>query len=263
MPLDDGKQKSFDAWLDEPDIEDMFRIPYPTGTEGLPPNRDSDPGRARHAQFFNKVYGDCLKAEVERNLVDVVWLPKKAGQKLKFSSVNGAAENLAAVSRELDKLPARYNSFLFPSAGTYNCRVIAGTDRTSAHGHGIAIDLALPRAHYWRWTKADPSGNLKYQNAFPMRIVSIFETHGFIWGGKWYHYDTMHFEYRPELLAMKPSSKPDQPIGRSRTKRRNPVESFQFRNHDGDGYFIISLHVSISKGRYQRAQMPLINAPGV
>ena len=27
-----------------------------------------------------------------------------------------------------------------------------------------------------------------------------FETHGFIWGGKWYHYDTMHFEYRPELL---------------------------------------------------------------
>ncbi|MDP3291618.1 MAG: M15 family metallopeptidase, partial [Sulfuricurvum sp.] len=25
--------------------------------------------------------------------------------------------------------------------------------------------------------------------------------HGFIWGGRWYHYDTMHFEYRPELLA--------------------------------------------------------------
>jgi hypothetical protein len=24
--------------------------------------------------------------------------------------------------------------------------------------------------------------------------------HGFIWGGYWYHYDTMHFEYRPELL---------------------------------------------------------------
>ncbi|MDD5211432.1 MAG: M15 family metallopeptidase, partial [Sulfuricurvum sp.] len=25
--------------------------------------------------------------------------------------------------------------------------------------------------------------------------------YGFIWGGRWYHYDTMHFEYRPELLA--------------------------------------------------------------
>ena len=27
------------------------------------------------------------------------------------------------------------------------------------------------------------------------------ERHGFIWGGKWYHYDTLHFEYRPGLLA--------------------------------------------------------------
>ena len=27
------------------------------------------------------------------------------------------------------------------------------------------------------------------------------EKHGFIWGGRWYHYDTMHFEYRPELLV--------------------------------------------------------------
>jgi hypothetical protein len=30
--------------------------------------------------------------------------------------------------------------------------------------------------------------------------VEIFERHGFIWGGKWFHYDTMHFEYRPEML---------------------------------------------------------------
>jgi hypothetical protein len=35
----------------------------------------------------------------------------------------------------------------------------------------------------------------------PREIVDAFERHGFIWGGRWYHYDTMHFEYRPELLA--------------------------------------------------------------
>jgi hypothetical protein len=29
-------------------------------------------------------------------------------------------------------------------------------------------------------------------------IVDIFERRGFVWGGKWYRYDTMHFEYRPE-----------------------------------------------------------------
>jgi hypothetical protein len=31
-------------------------------------------------------------------------------------------------------------------------------------------------------------------------LIKIFEKYGFIWGGKWNHYDTMHFEYRPELL---------------------------------------------------------------
>ena len=36
-----------------------------------------------------------------------------------------------------------------------------------------------------------------------MEIVRIFEKHGFIWGGRWYHYDTMHFEYRPELLGVR------------------------------------------------------------
>jgi D-alanyl-D-alanine carboxypeptidase len=34
--------------------------------------------------------------------------------------------------------------------------------------------------------------------------VRIFEKQGFVWGGYWYHFDTMHFEYRPELLAVKP-----------------------------------------------------------
>jgi hypothetical protein len=34
-----------------------------------------------------------------------------------------------------------------------------------------------------------------------MAIVRVFERHGFIWGGRWRHYDTMHFEYRPELIG--------------------------------------------------------------
>ncbi len=40
----------------------------------------------------------------------------------------------------------------------------------------------------------------RWRNRIPVEIVRIFERHGFIWGGAWYHYDTMHFEYRPELL---------------------------------------------------------------
>ena len=155
----------------------------------------------RFQPFFDKMYGDCTKGEVARNLVDVVWLPSKGGQKLKATRINGVAAKLQAVSDELDKLPARFTKYLKPSAGTYNCRVVAGTKRVSAHGHGIAIDIATAHADYWRWTRPGADGRYPYQNRVPWEIVEIFEKHGFIWGGKWYHYDTMHFEYRPEIVG--------------------------------------------------------------
>ncbi len=85
-------------------------------------------------------------------------------------------------------------------AGEY-CRKIAGTDRVSAHGHGIAIDINTKHTDYWRWSKPGPDGSYAYKNKIPSEIVEIFERHGFIWGGKWHHYDTMHFEYRPELVG--------------------------------------------------------------
>ena len=44
-------------------------------------------------------------------------------------------------------------------------------------------------------------GAIPYKNRFPLGLAGLFERYGFIWGGRWYHYDTMHFEYRPELLA--------------------------------------------------------------
>jgi len=36
----------------------------------------------------------------------------------------------------------------------------------------------------------------------PAAIAEVFERFGFIWGAKWYHFDTMHFEYRPDLIAL-------------------------------------------------------------
>jgi hypothetical protein len=202
MPLDDGKgKKSFEVRLADPDIEDMFAVPYPAGELVGAPARNADPGRARNAAFFIRMYGDCRRGEVENNLVEIRWLPKKFNQRLKVTRVNGVAERLTAVSRELDKLPARFDRYLLPSAGSYSCRPITGNDRLSAHGYGIAVDLAPRQAHYWRWSRPDGRGVYAHQNAIPFEIVRIFEKHGFIWGGKWYHYDTMHFEYRPELLA--------------------------------------------------------------
>jgi len=129
----------------------------------------------------------------------VPWVPKWGGGSVRFSSRAGAAEALAAVSKELEAGPPAWKKFLVPSGGSYNCRVIAGTNRVSAHGWGIAIDVATKQSDYWYWS--DPTGRkVAYRNRIPGEIAAVFERHGFVWGAKWYHYDTMHFEYRPELL---------------------------------------------------------------
>ncbi len=61
------------------------------------------------------------------------------------------------------------------------------------HQHPLHRLLAL--------VEADAAGSYPFKNRIPAEIVAIFEKHGFIWGGRWYHYDTMHFEYRPELIG--------------------------------------------------------------
>jgi hypothetical protein len=57
---------------------------------------------------------------------------------------------------------------------------------------------------YWQWTAAKgidwrtvPPEN---RQSPPSAVIRIFEEQGFIWGGRWPWYDTMHFEYHPELL---------------------------------------------------------------
>ncbi len=200
MAFDDGKGgKDFAMRLDAPDLEDEFYVSYPVGRAGIPPGTDIDPGRVRYEPFFAKMYGDCQKAGVAGKLVDIVWLPKHGGKRIKITAVNGVAARLQAVSDELDRLPESFMHDLTPSGGTYNCRVIAGTSRRSVHGYGAAIDINVAASDYWMNSRT-VGGQYPYKNRIPWEIVEIFEKHGFIWGGKWYHYDTMHFEYRPELL---------------------------------------------------------------
>lgn len=69
----------------------------------------------------------------------------------------------------------------------------------ASHAYAAAIDLNLEYSSYWLWQKK--KGAIEYRNRMPYEIVEIFERHGFVWGGKWYHDDTMHFEYRPELIG--------------------------------------------------------------
>lgn len=199
LPFDDGTgAKSFADWLARPDIADMFAKPYPKGPLDRPPGPEDDPGRARNDAFFRKIYGDCHKGAAALDLVEVVWLAEKRRQVLEVTARNGMAARLRAVSAELDRLPARFDADLATPASTYNCRVIAGTARASAHGFGLAIDLAVKPSGYWRWAEKRAQ-DVNHSRDLPAEIVDVFERHGFIWGGKWRHFDTMHFEYRPEI----------------------------------------------------------------
>lgn len=185
----DGRQIAFN--------DTIFSVPYPKGALSAPPT--TDPGRVRDETLLKTLYGSTPQ-EVESHLVQITWCPKLVGQKLQITTRNNVHLALQKVSDELDR-HAEWKQHL-RSCGTYNWRTIAGTDRLSAHSFGIAIDLSLNHTHYWKWDypKANESTPIGYKNKLPQAIVDIFEKHGFIWGGKWLHYDTMHFEYRPELL---------------------------------------------------------------
>jgi D-alanyl-D-alanine carboxypeptidase len=195
---DHRTDKTFEELIEHPDIDDMFYVPYPAGSEPKQPPKNFDPGRVRYEPLFVAMYGDCKKNEVSRKLKTIAWLPAHHGGHVAITAANGVDQALAAVSQELDALPGDFTKYLVPTSGTYNCRNIAGSSVRSMHAYGAAIDLNAKYSDYWRWSK-DLSSPV-WKNRIPVEIVRVFEKHGFIWGGTWYHFDTMHFEYRPELL---------------------------------------------------------------
>ncbi len=192
---DANANESFDQRLKNPSLIDQMLLTYRKGTSP-PRGIEDDPGRFRNVAFFDKMYGNCEKKETMRKLVGIRWVPSVSNQTLLVTTVNGVADKLRTVSAEIDALPQDLKRYAAPSAGTFNCRTVKDTGNRSMHAWGASIDLNTQFADYWLWRKGQP-----YRNRMPPEIVTIFEKHGFIWGGKWGHYDTMHFEYRPELLT--------------------------------------------------------------
>jgi len=200
MNYDDGiENKIFDEMLNNPSLKNQMSIKYMKIDENpnYVPLKNEDAGRIRYEPFFKKMYGSNPK-EIKKNLTKVIWLPKSSNKTLLVTTINDVHKKLQSISDELELLPKELKSFVNNPAGVTNWRKISNTNRLSTHSFGIAIDINIKKSDYWEWQKQD--GKLKYKNKIPLEIVKIFEKHGFIWGGRWYHYDTMHFEYRPELL---------------------------------------------------------------
>lgn len=196
LPVDDGKAKRHPDKLAAGDIEDSLSQIYRAGPCETRPNVDFDPGRIRSDALMMMLYGSSAR-EVETSLVPVDWF----GTTLRVTRRQGAAAALEKVRDDLKAMP-EMTRFLTPSAGTFNWRKVAGAPNMSVHSFGAAIDINTKYADYWIWAGGKPGRVPHAANRYPMPIIDAFERHGFIWGGRWYHYDTMHFEYRPELLAI-------------------------------------------------------------
>jgi hypothetical protein len=91
---------------------------------------------------------------------------------------------------------------------SFEDKEVAGSASRSYHAFGLALDL-IPASYgrrqvYWKWSRVYDRQWYRIPVARryspPQPVIEAFEHHGFVWGGKWSHFDTIHFEYRPEIL---------------------------------------------------------------
>jgi hypothetical protein len=188
--------------LPDPDEETKHRL-----KERLERAEENPP--RRYEGLLADLYRAATRGQTEARIVTVELMGFEV-------RVHGQiAERLEAVNRDLEVLiktdpgVQRFVAGLRGLAG-YNWREIAGTRSRSYHSYGIAIDLAPKsfggRHTYWRWAlpQTEEFYAIPYEQRWmvPQKIVEIFEKQGFVWGGKWFYFDTMHFEYRPEILVL-------------------------------------------------------------
>ena len=122
-----------------------------------------------------------------------------------FEKIDREIKAAAKTDKETAKFVADISEI-----GGYNWRTIDGTaGRRSYHSYGLAIDIAVKgnkKPTYWEWVRTwNSKWMLVPQSSLwlpPETVIKIFEKYGFVWGGTWDEYDTMHFEYRPELAVL-------------------------------------------------------------
>ncbi len=190
---------TWDQKINNADLSTQLTQPYKTGKIDQNPPYLFDPGRLRYQPFFEALYGKTKK-EIENNLVQIEWPTSKENVKLLVNKIGNVDKKLFMIGQEISLLPLEERIW-GDHPTTYYFRTIKDTNRLSMHSFGIAIDISPAKGKYWKNEAKDELTKIGYENTMPLSIIKIFEKYGFIWGGRWYHYDTMHFEYRPELLA--------------------------------------------------------------
>jgi hypothetical protein len=195
--------------------EDLPPWKTPTGEESA---RFREAGRSRQAQpskrstfFFDAVWNVRTRAEAWEQVKTIRFLGKE-------TLVHHAIlEELALVEQQINRLAENDEQVRnwiksISSVSAWNWRNIADIQSRSNHAYGIAVDVLPANSAmrgletYWLWTEQKKIDwwAVPYRSRYqpPDAVVKAFESYGFIWGGKWTFYDTMHFQYRPELLLL-------------------------------------------------------------
>jgi len=186
----------------EPEGEQAERLKKAlSGRKANPPRRNSE--------FYDSLWQAHNRNEAAANMVRINFLGKN------FDVHKDLKDRLLKIDvliKEAAKTDLEIQPFIdnIGSIGAWNWRNVAITVSRSFHSYGIAVDI-LPKnlrglATYWQWT-ADANGEwykVPYSKRYhpPLSVVRIFERYGFCWGGKWALFDTMHFEYRPEIMIL-------------------------------------------------------------
>jgi hypothetical protein len=164
---------------------------------------------SRSVSFPGALWKASTRKETEKQIVEITFLGKKTSVHIGIQPKLAIIEEQIIEAAKTDKTIQKWIENL-GSSGAYYWRVIAKTKSRSYHSYGLAIDL-LPeklggKQTYWLWASQDREDwwNVPYSERYhpPEKVIKIFESYGFVWGGKWVQFDTMHFEYRPEVFIL-------------------------------------------------------------
>ena len=163
----------------------------------------------RHNDFLDTLYGITNQVEAQQRMVNLTFLGKALRVHPYLRAPLERVEQGIARQAQVDPVVARFVGDLHEVSGFF-WRTISGTAARSYHSYGSAVDLLFDsykgKHVYWRWSQERGVEDwwdipLAKRWAPPQAIIDIFEREGFVWGGKWLFFDTLHFEYRPEILA--------------------------------------------------------------
>jgi hypothetical protein len=171
-------------------------------------SRNQNPPR-RSPQFFDDLWRAHDRNEAYERVKTIRFLGKSVTvHYLIMENLSLVEEQILAAAKVSPQVQSWINGI--DSLEGWSWRNIADTQSRSYHSYGLAVDI-MPKSYggketYWLWASNRKSDwwNISYNERYhpPAAVIKAFETYGFIWGGKWLYFDTMHFEYRPEILIL-------------------------------------------------------------